>query len=42
MELLDQRFRQSLLTLDLVTVPADDRLQSGGGPHERLCVDIGW
>jgi hypothetical protein len=41
MEPLDQRFRQSLLLLDLVVIPADDRAQRGGTLHERLSVDIG-
>jgi hypothetical protein len=41
MEPLDQRFRQSLLLLDLVAIFADDRPQSGGRPHERLGVDVG-
>jgi hypothetical protein len=41
MELLDQRFRQALLALDLIAIAADDRPQSGGGLNQRLSVDIG-
>jgi len=41
MKLLDQRFWQALLALDLVAIAADDRAQSGRGPHRRLSIDVG-
>ena len=41
MELLDQRFRQALLALDLIAIAADDRPQGGGGLNRGLSVDIG-
>ena len=40
-ELLDQRLRQALPALDLVVIAADDRPQSGRGPHGRLRIDVG-
>ena len=39
-QLLDQRFRQALLALDLLTVAAELRLQSRRSLHHRLRVDI--
>ena len=41
MELLDQRFRQPLLSLDLVAIAADDRPQCSRGLHEGLRIDVG-
>jgi hypothetical protein len=40
MELRDQRLRQALLTLDLVMITAQHRLQGGGRLHQGLCIDI--
>jgi hypothetical protein len=40
-KLLDQRFRQALLALDLLAIAANDRPQGGGGLNRRLSVDIG-
>src|SRR5262249_61878392 len=41
MELLDQRFRQPLLSLDLVAMAPDDRPQCSRGLHEGLRIDVG-
>src|SRR5207237_8380485 len=41
MKLFDQRLRQALLSLELVVIAADDRLQCGRGPQQTLSVDIG-